>query len=167
MKTFDPIRATKQIPFLSLRRRALDLLLTISIPFNRWLGLRIAELSPERVEVLSPDRRLRRNHVGGAHACALALMGEYAAGLLVAQQFPLSQYRMIIGGLNIEYVKQGRGSLKAVANAPEAWPELDRDGQAWVEMKTRISTSEDALVATCTTRWQVKEWSKVRSKVTA
>ena len=159
---YDPFRLTANIPSDGLRRRALDLLLNIGIPFNRWLGYRVEAVSEDRVVVRSSDVILRRNHVGGAHACALALMGEYAAGLVIAQTFPVESYRVIIGELRVVYKKQGRGVLRGEAVAPEAWPEFDDDDQTWIEMKTLIRDSANEVVAECFTKWQVKQWSKVR-----
>jgi acyl-coenzyme A thioesterase PaaI-like protein len=158
----DPFRVADRIPVDRLRRRALDVLLNVTVPFNRWLGFRLLAATPERVEVLSPEAVLRRNHVGGAHACALALMGEYPAGILIAQRFPIESYRVIIGELRAQYHKQGRGALRAEALAPSEWPELDEDGQAWVEMQTRITNGKGELVAECFTKWQIKEWRRVR-----
>lgn len=143
-----------------VRRKALDVLLTVGIPFNRWLGLTVKEISTERVVIESPPRTLRRNHVGTAHACAQALIGEFAAGLIVAQHFPLETYRFIIGKLEIEYFKAGRGTLYGVSEAPVPFPELV-DEEGWVPMKTVISNSKGEEIAVCTTRWQVKSWRKI------
>jgi acyl-coenzyme A thioesterase PaaI-like protein len=165
---FDPIEFTgkvvEKIPAgivgESARRRILDLLLTFGIPFNRWLGLRIGEIGEKRVTIVSPPSVLRRNHVGTAHACAQALIGEYAAGLLVAQRFPLDTYRMIIGRLEIDYHKAGRGTLLGISEAPAEWPELENE-EGWVPMETEITDEKGELVAVCRTRWQVKSWKRI------
>lgn len=170
MGRLNPIALTGQMttyipegfPKEGVRRRVLDVMLNIGIPFNRWLGLRIKTFESDKVVIESPETVLRRNHVGTAHACALALIGEYPAGLLVAQKFPLEKYRMIIGKLEIEYHKAGRGTLIGAAKAPEAWPVLNGD-EAWVEMETQITNKKGDLVAVCKTRWQIKPWDKVRS----
>ena len=160
---FNPIELSQKIPIPQIRKRALDLMLNVGIPFNRWLGYRIAEIGPCEVVVVSPDRKLRENHVGGAHACALALMGEYPAGLLVAQQFPIDQYRFIISELHIKYFKQGFGELTAVARAPQQWPQMrpratDSKLEAWVELTTEITNEGKEKIAECFTKWQVKPW---------
>jgi len=158
----NPFELTQQIPFSGLRQRALDVIMNLAIPFNRWLGFRILEASSEKVVVMSPPTKLRENHVGGAHACALALMGEYAAGLCVAKHYGMTEYRLIIGQLSIDYHKQGRGRLWAEALAPETWPEVV-EGEAWIEMTTQIQNQKGESIATCRTKWQLKKWDKVRS----
>ncbi len=166
----DPIAITEQIagklpgPLNNalVKNRLLDVVLNVGIPFNRWLGLRIKEFGPEGVTIESPETLLRRNHVGTAHACAQALIGEYAAGLVVAQTFPLETYRMIIGRLEIDYHKAGKGTLRGTARAPDVWPELEND-EAWVEMRTEIRDEAGVEVAVCKTRWQIKSWAKIKA----
>ena len=165
---FDAILATENwaqrlpalLPKDGIRRRALDVLLNVGIPFNRWLGLKVKEISRDCVVIESPPSVLRRNHVGTAHACAQALIGEYAAGLVVAQHYPLETYRMIIGKLEIEYSKAGRGTLYGRAEAPVPFPELDNE-EGWVPMKTVISNEKGDEIAVCQTRWQVKSWARI------
>jgi hypothetical protein len=154
MMKINPFKLTQKVPSSKVRNRMLDVLLNIGIPFNRWL-------SEESVVVVAPETIVRQNHVGGAHACALALIGEYAAGVLVAQHYSFDDYRIIIGSLEVQYHKQGRGALVGTVTAPEVWPKL-QDGEAWIEMKTEITNKKAELVAVCTTKWQVKSWSKVR-----
>ena len=166
---FDPITASAEVfeklPSVianeSFRRKMLDVILSIGVPFNRWLGMKLIEFSLDRVVVKSPPTRLRENHVGTAHACALALLGEYPAGLLVAQKYPLVTYRMIISKLEVEYHKAGRGVVFGTAEAPIEWPEV-KNGEAWVEMLTVMTGSVGEKIADCRTRWQIKRWDKVR-----
>lgn len=167
---FDALTATENwaqhlpssLPKDGLRRRALDLLLNIGIPFNRWLGLKIKEISRDRVVIESPPTVLRRNHVGTAHACAQALIGEYAAGLVVAQRYPIETYRMVIGRLEIDYSKAGRGTLFGVAEAPQPFPQLENE-EGWIPMQTVISNEKGEEVAICRTRWQVKSWARIEA----
>lgn len=167
---FNPITASEKIaakspPGLdadSVRRRVLDVLLNFGVPFNRWLGLHLKKFTSETVVVESPPSVLRRNHVGTAHACAQALIGEMAAGLLVAQKYPLDDFRMIIGKLEIEYKKAGRGTLFGTAHAPENWPALENE-EAWIPMTTEITDEAGHPIAVCRTSWQVKTWKRIEA----
>jgi acyl-coenzyme A thioesterase PaaI-like protein len=163
LKGVDPIKLTEKIPNEKIRRRVLDKVMSLNIPFNRWVGLRIDEINDDRVVVLSPPTRLRENHVGGMHAACLALLGEYAAGLCVASHYGIEEYRLIIGSLNIEYHKQGKGLLRGVAHAPSTWPEVV-EGEAWIDMETKITNEKGEDVAVCKTRWQLKDWAQVGKK---
>lgn len=169
-RPFDALTATEGwaahlpalLPREGIRRRTLDILLSVGVPFNRWLGFRIKEITKDRVIIESPPTVLRRNHVGTAHACAQALLGEYPAGLVVAQHFPLDTYRFIISKLDIEYFKPGRGTLTGTAHAPAVIPELE-NGEGWIEMQTSITNENGEQIALCKTRWQVKSWERIEA----
>ena len=163
MKLLAMTKYVDMIPLPQIKNRVMDLAILIAIPFNRWLGMKIETLYPDRVVVQSPPRRLRKNHVGGAHACALALLGEYPAGLMLSQTFTAEQYRIIITKLEVTYHQQGRGHLKGEVHAPIEWPAL-QDGVCLVDLKTEITNAKGESIATVLTKWQVKEWSRVRTK---
>lgn len=144
-----------------IRNKILDVLLAKMIPFNRGLGLKILELNPSECRVLLPNSKRRQNHVKGAHACCLALLGEYTAGMLIAQNFSFDRYRIIIGSLSIQYKKQARAEAYAEVSAPKVWPEV-HNGETWVEMETKIINREAEIIAVCQTSWQIKDWKKIR-----
>ncbi len=162
------LQYVQNIPFISIRHRLLDRLLNIVIPFNKGLGFRIQVLSTEQAQVLSPPKRRRQNHVQGAHACALALLGEYTAGLLLAQSFSPAEYRIIIGKLEVEYLKQGRGNLMGTAHRDKndissqnqqshSQHDVTQDVR-WANMITIIRNEKNEDVAVVRTHWQIKKW---------
>jgi acyl-coenzyme A thioesterase PaaI-like protein len=169
LKKIDFFKLISKIPNETIKHHVLDAALTLNIPFNRWLGFHISELTEKKVAVISPERVLRTNHVGGAHACALALLGEYPAGLVLAQAFTVDKYRIIISSLQVQYHKQGRGLLTGVCEAPEKWPDFlsdgSGDGTGRVPMLTKITNAKGELVAEARTEWQVKEWDRVKSNL--
>ena len=161
---FDPLKWAAKIPNPALQKKALDVMLMFGIPFNRWLGLRVEELGPTKVVVASPERHLRKNHLGGAHACALALLGEFPSGLLIAQNFSFDEYRLIMKELHMEYHKQGRGVLRGTVHPPTPWPTVRGEAEVWIDLVTQITNEANEPVATCLSKWQVKPWHLVRSK---
>lgn len=146
-----------------VRLMALAKALDLAVPFNFGLGIQIEKLTADEVILTSKDLRKRRNHVGSAHACFLALLSEYPAGLVIAQNYSFQNYRIIISKLEIEYFKQGRGDLRGIAKLPNVKAEFV-DGEAFLDMETEILNSQNERVSICKTRWQIKEWSKVRKK---
>lgn len=154
-----------------VRLKILDTVFNAMIPFNRGLGFEIKKLDSESCVIYSPEKKKRQNHVGGAHACALAVLGEYTAGLLLAQHFNPEKFRFIIAHLEVDYHKQGRGDLFATSLKPsvavmigEADQEKNIDKESFVDLSTEIKNSQDELVAVVKTKWQAKPWSLVRSK---
>ena len=51
-------------------------------------GLRVETLTERKVEVLLQNRRRIRNHIGGLHACSMALAAESATGMVVGMNVP-------------------------------------------------------------------------------
>jgi acyl-coenzyme A thioesterase PaaI-like protein len=159
---FNPVAFAKRIPIPILSKSVMNTFLNFGIPFNAGLGLSIQELSPERVAVKMPSRWKRKNHLGGAHACAIALLCEVPAGLLILQKYPADKYRFILGGLTVNYHKQGRGPIFGEVSAPAEWPLIVDNGEIWVEFETKVTNTKGEVIADGKTKWQIKPWSRVR-----
>ncbi len=153
----DIFAQINKVPNQLARHLMVDKIMERVVPFNRGMGFKVKELSQDLVKVVSPNKKRRQNHLGGAHACALALLGEYPAGLLLGQNYSLQSYRLILSELHMDYKKQGRGELTAVAEKNEDFPKVIKD-EAWFDMTTNISNSKGETVAICTTKWQLKSW---------
>lgn len=158
----DVFKWAEKIPSEYLRRRFLDNLFNLAIPFNLSLGLRLTHVSPDHVEVISKSGWKTRNHVGGAHACFLALVGEYPAGILLAKNFSPEDYRLIISELKVEYHKQARGPVKGVARRPDNLPSPGED-EIWIPMVTDIYDKNGQSLATVHTKWQLKKWGSTQN----
>src|SRR5688572_24899837 len=131
MLKINPLTIAGKIPSGFLSKRVVEAFLNIGVPFNFGLGLGVEELNLERVRIRSPDRLKRRNHLGSAHACAIATLCEVPAGLMVLQKYPIEKYRFILGALTITYHKQGRGTLFGEVSAPREWPLIVDNGEIW------------------------------------
>jgi acyl-coenzyme A thioesterase PaaI-like protein len=159
----NPLKIANKISNPKLSKAVLNTFLSVGVPFNAGLGLRVVEINASRVRILSPSRWKRRNHLGSAHACAIAVLCEVPAGLMVLQKYPLEKYRFILGGLTITYHKQGRGPLYGDVMAPTEWPMIVDNGEIWVEFETKVTNKSGELVAEGRTKWQIKPWSTVRA----
>jgi len=163
MRKFNVIKWSQSIKNEFFRKKFLDFALTYGIPFNMGMGLTIDELTEKVCIIKSPAKYRRRNHIGTAHAISQALLGEYAAGLLISQKFDFENYRYVITNLNINYHKPGTGTLTGKCNAPEAWPDLSC-GEGFAEMFAEIKNEKGELVSDVKTTWQIKSWSKTKKK---
>lgn len=104
------------------------------------------------------------------HACALATAAEMCSGLAVIERLDPKEYRMILRELRIQYRYQAK--KRVIASAPD----LSRAIEEQVLTLLRTTDSVDYTstvelhdtsgnhVATGTATWQVKAWSKVRTK---
>ncbi len=148
---------------------ALNKVLTLAIPFNAPHGFKIKELTDDAVLISLPNRKLNHNHLSGVHACAMATVGEYCAGMAILKSFGISKYRLILSDLHVKYTYQGRSDLEGVCSPRQIDKEsvkksLDSEGKYLQTLVTNIRDKNGKEVATVTTIWQIKDWEQVKTK---
>jgi acyl-coenzyme A thioesterase PaaI-like protein len=153
----------------SLNLVALDKVLRIGIPFNAPHGFKIKKINADEVVIALPNSKLNHNHLGGIHACAMATVGEYCAGMSLLSSFGISKYRLILSELNVKYTYQGRVHLEGVCSPRQIDVEavrkgLEESGKYLQELKTIIRDLNGKEVAEVTTVWQLKNWEQVKTK---
>lgn len=149
---------------------ALNQIFKVAIPFNVPHGFTIEEISTEKIKISLPNRKLNHNHLGGIHACAMATLGEFCAGLWLSKNLGLSKYRLILAELNVKYHYQGRTNLMGECNAKDLDLNsiealLQTEGKTTIPLVTEIHDKNSIHIATVTSTWQVKSWDKVQTKV--
>lgn len=152
-------------------RWRLNFLLPWLIPFNAPHGFKVHPLSAGGISVRIPYRRSNRNHIKGIHACAIATASEMCSGLSVMEQLDPKRYRLIMHSLHMAYHYQAKqpATAKCVPAVEEIAERVIRPlaSQNAVDYSSVVEVHDDAgnHLATGTVVWQVKEWSKVRTKV--
>lgn len=141
----------------------------IGIPFNAPHGFRFLSISDSVIKSYAPYKKLNQNHVKGIHACAIATVGEMAAGVLLIKNFTAYRYRFILANLEVDYHYQGRTDLIGTCIFNDEEKErtakiLEADEIPIVEMYTRITDSKDNHIADVRTFWQLKDWKQVKTK---
>jgi len=147
---------------------ALNKVLTVGVPFNAPHGFKIKEISEDVVIISLPNRKLNHNHLGGIHACAMATVGEFCAGMSLLKTFGVSQYRLILSDLHVKYTYQGRSDLEGSCSPRQIDQStvkkiLDADGKYLQKLETLIRDKNGKEVATVTTTWQLKAWDQVKT----
>jgi acyl-coenzyme A thioesterase PaaI-like protein len=153
----------------SLNLSFINNFLKFGIPFNAPHGFKIKKLSHEEVIISLPNKKLNHNHLGGIHACAMATVGEYCAGMSLLKIFGISKYRLILSELNVKYTYQGRVELEGICIPTQIDNEkvkkgLEVNGKFFQELKTVIREVNGQEVAVVTTLWQLKDWEQVKTK---
>ena len=139
------------------------------IPFNRPHRISVLELSAMGCKVFLPDRRRNRNHLGTMHACAIATAAEYVSGLNVVEAYDMSEFRLIMSKIEVDYIRRPNGSCIAESSLSKSdlsliSKRLDAEGVAKFSMLSTVIDSKNETVAKATIHWQVKSWEKVRVK---
>lgn len=136
------------------------------IPFNRPHRFQITELAPGHAQVTASLRRANRNHLGTMHACALATLGEFSAGLALLGAFSPSEYRLIMSRLEVDYKRRADGPISARAAIPpediiEIRLRLEKSGLSEEVLTTHLTSEDGTHVAEVRSFWQVKAWRQV------
>lgn len=141
-----------------------------TVPFNKPHGFRVIKMTANSMEIFAPYRKKNFNHVRGIHACAIATVGELAAGLLLMSHFSPKEYRIIMSALQIDYHYQAKKDITAMAALSEAEKKnilerLHTEPKTTQTITTEIKDSDNKAIATLHTTWQIKSWKDVQTKV--
>lgn len=149
---------------------ALNKVLTVGVPFNAPHGFKIKKITNHQVVVSLPNRKLNHNHLGGVHACAMATVGEFSAGIALISSFGISKYRLIMAEMHCEFSWQGKTNLESVCVRSGIDKEaiaqgLENEGTYLQPLETIIYEADSRKeVCRVKTIWQLKKWEKVRLK---
>lgn len=151
-----------------LKLFALNQMLKFIIPFNSAHGIRLISIHEKEVRAILPKRRRNLNHIQSIHACAIATVGEFCAGMSLLQSFPSSEFRLILSNLKVEYLYQGRTDLTgSIQTHPgfiaAAKDEIQLDGKSMMELETLVTDTAKNVVAKVQTTWQIKLWNQVKT----
>lgn len=150
---------------------ALNKILTLGIPFNAPHGFKIKKITDHQVVVSLPNRKLNHNHLSGVHACAMATVGEFCAGISLISSFGISKYRLIMSEMHCEYTWQGKTDLEGICvrsgiNNDAIAEGLEKDGIYLQPLETIIQEVKTGKeVCRVKTVWQLKKWEKVKTKL--
>ena len=149
--------------------KVIEKLFIQGIPFNKPHGFKFNKLDFDEVEVFLPYKRLNKNHLNTVHACAIATLGEFPAGLTLTKNLGSAKYRYIMTELKSTYHKHANTDLRGIAKLPKdkldkLINDLSSQGVATIILETNIINTKEEEVATVQTQWQVKDWKKVRKK---
>lgn len=148
----------------------LNKVLMLAIPFNAPHGFKLRQLDAEAVIIDLPNKKLNHNHLGGVHACAMATVGEFCAGMSLLSSFGISKYRLIMSELHVRYTYQGRTDLEGMCSPSQIDREaledgLAKEGKFSQTLSTIIREKKSGKeVAVVTTTWQLKPWESVRTE---
>lgn len=160
-------RARKSSFWLWVLNRGLQRL----IPFNAPHNIRITEISDRGVKSTIPYKRSNLNHIRGVHACGLATVAEFTSGLVLLRNLNPNDYRLIMESIEVKYHFQAKTHATASFEISEArvneeikTPLLTQDA-VFVRCEIPVHDTQANLLCTVYTNWQVKKWSKVKTKL--
>ncbi|ETV71029.1 hypothetical protein H257_13746 [Aphanomyces astaci] len=144
-----------------LRESALSLAFNSQVKMAGVAGIHIESLT-ESQSVLHLKNRFRvQNHIGGVHACGMALLAESASGVVFGVNVK-DTHLPLLKSMSINYVKRAHGDLKAVATlTPEQREAIQRDdkGNLVVDVVLTDEKGEQPVECQMTWAWTPKKRS--------
>lgn len=131
-------------------KRLFSVLVGRMVRYSGSIGARVESLEPGSAILTLRDRPAIRNHLRSIHAVALVNLGELASGLAMLTAIP-SGVRGIVTGMAVEFLRKGRGTLRAHGTASP--PPVD----SAVDAAAVAVISDDAgeVVARINVRWRL------------
>lgn len=148
---------------------ALQKMFLLGIPFNKPHGLKFLKLSRNESRFRLANKRLNHNHLGGMHAIAQCLIGEFSAGILLTKNFSALKYRLIMKDIYAEYFKQARSEIYGSSTLKDEQIKqlketIEKEDKAEIKLKTIVTNIDGEKISEVTTTWQLKDWSKAKFK---
>jgi acyl-coenzyme A thioesterase PaaI-like protein len=169
----DPNRIVQKAKTSSFYLTLLNWSLNRMIPFNKPHGFRILEIGDHHLRTLIPYRRKNFNHIRGLHACALATISEFTTGFLLVSKLDAKKYRLIMQRLEMDYHYQGKMDATATFTISEDWLNqqiynpLKTQDAVVIICEVKIHDIQGNLLTTGKVYWQIKDWQKVKTRLSA
>lgn len=147
-------KAWKFLSKLPAGKRLFTRVIGFAVPYTSTLkGVCITRFEAGHVELTLPSKRVTRNHMGDAHALALANVAEMSSGLSLLLQIP-EGVKATISGIRTEYLKRAQGTLRAVP-IDVVFPDFEEKTQH--EILSEIRNSKDEVVCKVYCTWSFKK----------
>jgi acyl-coenzyme A thioesterase PaaI-like protein len=169
----DPAKIIEKAKHSSLYLKLLNWSANRMVPFNKPHGFRIIEVGDYHLKTLIPYRKKNLNHIRGLHACAMATLSEFTTGFLLVSKLDAKKFRLIMQRLEMDYHYQGKMDATAEFSTSEKWfaeniySPLESNDAVVVPCEVRIHDTQGNHLTTGQVFWQIKNWSKVKTKVSA
>eukprot|EP00986_Skeletonema_menzelii_P004095 scaffold1366_cov155-Skeletonema_menzelii.AAC.3 len=95
--------------------------LALSYVFNSMVklagtaGIRIESLTHTTARVSLQNKKKIQNHIGGLHACSMALAAESATGILIGMNVP-DTHLPLIKSMKVDFIRRCEGSINVEAS---------------------------------------------------
>jgi acyl-coenzyme A thioesterase PaaI-like protein len=167
---FDTKQVLEKAKTSSFYRGLLNWSLNRMIPFNKPHQFKVVEIGDYYLKTQIPYRRSNFNHIRGLHACALATISEFTTGFLLVSRLDAKKYRLIMQKLEMNYHYQGKMNAFAEFQISEEWlnanvySPLKSNEAIVVNCQVKIYDEQKNHLTTGNVYWQIKDWSKVKTK---
>jgi len=136
-----------------LRSFLLTKLFSTTVKYAGTSGIKINEVSQNKVLLSLKNRKSVQNHIGGIHATAAALLAESATGIVFGMHVPDSKLPLL-KSMAINYQRRMQGDLTAVASlTPENILQIEQDEKGTIEIPVVIHDESGQEPIVCCMEW--------------
>mmetsp|Transcript_28483 Transcript_28483/g.55559 ORF Transcript_28483/g.55559 Transcript_28483/m.55559 type:complete len:168 (+) Transcript_28483:37-540(+) len=142
----------------SFHSAALSLAFNSQVKFAMTSGIKVEKLTTEKAEVSLKNRMRVRNHIGGVHACGMALLAESATGMVFAMSVR-DDCLPLMKTMNIDFTRRAKGDLKAFATIDDKLRQQIQakdKGEVVVPVTVTDSDGKEPIKASMTWAWVPK-----------
>lgn len=137
----------------AVRPALLSLLFASQVRFAGTARIRVEQLQRHRALLRLRNRRKVRNHIGGVHAAAMALLAESATGFLAAMNLPDDRL-LLIKTLRVDYHRRAQGDLQALAElSAEQIAQIVQQERGELRVPVRITDASGQAPIECEMLW--------------
>jgi len=145
-----------------MRRRLLSFMIGKTVKYVGTSNVERLELTTHKSVFFLKNKPKVRNHIGGIHAAAMALVAETATGMLIGMNIPIDKIG-VIKSLKVDYLKRVTGDLTAVASLNDEQIHLIKStDKGDTEVKVSITDSKNIEPIEATMIWA---WIPKKRKV--
>ncbi len=141
------------------------------VPFNQPHRIRVTNITDYGIRAQIPMRRNNLNHIKGIHACGLATVAEFTSGLVLLRRLDSKNFRLIMESIEVKYHYQAKSTATASFELSderlnqEILSPLKTADSVYIQCEIVVADQQGKHVCTAYTNWQIKPWSKVRTKM--
>mmetsp|Transcript_28148 Transcript_28148/g.70933 ORF Transcript_28148/g.70933 Transcript_28148/m.70933 type:complete len:180 (-) Transcript_28148:7-546(-) len=142
----------------SFHSTALSLAFNTQVKYAGLSGIKVEELTSTQAKVCLRNRMRVQNHIGGVHACGMALLAESATGMVFAMNVR-DDCIPLIKTMQIDFTRRAKGDLSATASLSE---DMMKDihskekGEVMVPVVVTDSEGKEPIRASMTWAWTKK-----------
>jgi thioesterase domain-containing protein len=138
----------------------MNLMLESLIPRAHQMGVTFVELRRGYVRAELPFEG-NGNHFGTVYAGVIFTLAEVLGGAISFSSFDSSTHYPLIRGMQISYLKPGKGALTATASLDDetierVLAEAGPDGKAPFELRAEVTDTNGVVVATTVGDYQIR-----------
>ena len=156
------VATTARLP-APLRSRAITTAFTWQVRFAGTGGVRFEVLEEGRAVAVIGNRGKVRNHIGGVHAAAMALLAETCTGAVFGLSLPGDKLPLL-KSMQVDYIKRAQGGLRAEATLalPQRRALANKErGELVVPVHVTDASGEEPIKCRMTWAWVPKKRSEV------